>query len=159
MWFELIRRGTERIDQVKQDGSLIERQRFRFARQHDVGNGHPIQRRDFVTGFLRDDDVAAVAHQRFSPEFVKGCLAHGRNEDNVFETSMILMTLKDYIEFPNDKKIKIIILFSSRDNQEHLNALLKLTELLDEKDLYNQIKDLETSGEIYEKILSLTGEN
>ena len=86
-------------------------------------------------------------------------LAHGRNEDNVFETSMILMTLKDYIEFPNDKKIKIIILFSSRDNQEHLNALLKLTELLDERDLYNQIKDLETSGEIYEKILSLTEEN
>ena len=72
---------------------------------------------------------------------------------------MILMTLKDYIEFPNDKKIKIIILFSSRDNQEHLNALLKLTELLDERDLYNQIKDLETSGEIYEKILSLTEEN
>ena len=34
-------------------------------------------------------------------------LAHGRNEDNVFETSMILMTLKDYIEFPSDKKIKI----------------------------------------------------
>ena len=54
---------------------------------------------------------------------------------------------------------KIIILFSSRDNQEHLNALLKLTELLDERDLYNQIKDLETSGEIYEKILSLTEEN
>ena len=59
----------------------------------------------------------------------------------------------------SDKKIKIIILFSSRDNQEHLNALLKLTELLDERDLYNQIKDLETSGEIYEKILSLTEEN
>lgn len=82
-------------------------------------------------------------------------LAHGRNEDNVFETTMILMILKDYIEFPNDKKIKIIILFSSKDNQEHLNALLKLTELLDEKDLYEQIKDLKTNDEVYEKILDL----
>lgn len=82
-------------------------------------------------------------------------LAHGRNEDNVFETSMILMILKDYIEFPNDKIIKIIILFSSKDNQEHLNALLKLTELLDEKDLYEQIKDLKTSEEVYNKILDL----
>lgn len=82
-------------------------------------------------------------------------LAHGRNEDNVFETSMLLMTLDNYIEFPSGKKIKMIILFSSRDNKEHLNALLKLTELLDEKDLYEKIIDLGTKEEVYEKILEL----
>ena len=86
-------------------------------------------------------------------------LAHGKNENNVFKTSMILMTLENYIEFPNNKKIKIIILFSSRDNQEHLNALLKLTELLDEKDLYRQIKDLKSNEEVYEKILELINES
>ena len=82
-------------------------------------------------------------------------LAHGRNEDSVFGTSMLLMTLENYIEFPSGKKIKMIILFSSRDNKEHLNALLKLTELLDEKDLYEKIIDLETKEEVYEKILEL----
>ena len=49
----------------------------------------------------------------------------------------------------------MIILFSSRDNKEHLNALLKLTELLDEKDLYEKIIDLGTKEEVYEKILEL----
>ena len=82
-------------------------------------------------------------------------LAHGRNEDNVFETSMLLMTLDNYIEFPSGKKIKMIILFSSRDNKEHLNALLKLTELLDEKDLYEKIINLGTKEQVYEKILEL----
>lgn len=82
-------------------------------------------------------------------------LAHGRNEDNVFETSMLLMTLDNYIEFPSGKEIKMIILFSSKDNKEHLNALLKLTELLDEKNLYDEIIDLETRKEVYRKILEL----
>ena len=76
-------------------------------------------------------------------------LAHGRNEDNVFETSMLLMTLDNFIEFPSGKEIKMIILFSSKDNKEHLNALLKLTELLDEKNLYDEIIDLETRKEVY----------
>ncbi|MBP9479075.1 MAG: transcription antiterminator [Sebaldella sp.] len=82
-------------------------------------------------------------------------LAHGRNEDNVFETSMLLMTLDNFIEFPSGKEIKMIILFSSKDNKEHLNALLKLTELLDEKNLYDEIIDLETRKEVYKKILEL----
>ena len=82
-------------------------------------------------------------------------LAHGRNEDNVFETSMLLMTLDNFIEFPSGKEIKMIILFSSKDNKDHLNALLKLTELLDEKNLYDEIIDLETRKEVYKKILEL----
>lgn len=79
-------------------------------------------------------------------------LAHGKRDGNVLKTSMYLMTLKNGLMFPNQKNIEYIILFSSRDGQEHTNALLKLTELIVEEKLFQKIEKDFRREKIYETI-------
>lgn len=66
-------------------------------------------------------------------------IPHSQNDDSVLKTGMGLVVLKKPIIFPNERKVQIILAFSSWDNKEHLNALAELTELITE---YNLIENL-----------------
>ena len=56
-------------------------------------------------------------------------IPHAKNDNCVLKTGMALITLKNEIIFPGNKKVKIIFAFSSLDNKEHLNALTMFVEM------------------------------
>ena len=66
-------------------------------------------------------------------------IPHAQKDDSVLKTGMGLVILKDPVLFPNDRKVQIILTFSSWDNKEHLNALADLLELITN---YNLIENI-----------------
>lgn len=59
----------------------------------------------------------------------KIAIPHSKNDNNVFKTSMGLLTLKDEVIFPGNLPVKLILIFSSCDGEEHLEALADFMDL------------------------------
>lgn len=57
-------------------------------------------------------------------------LPHSKTDNAVLKTGMSLVTLKESVIFPGDKKVSIILSFSSFDMNEHFTALSDLNELI-----------------------------
>ncbi len=57
-------------------------------------------------------------------------LPHSKTDNTVLKTGMSLVTLKEPVIFPGDKKVSIILSFSSFDMNEHFIALSDLNELI-----------------------------
>ena len=57
-------------------------------------------------------------------------LPHSKTDNAVLKTGMSLVTLKEPVIFPGDKKVSIILSFSSFDMNEHFTALSDLNELI-----------------------------
>lgn len=57
-------------------------------------------------------------------------LPHSKTDNTVLKTGMSLVTLKEPVIFPGDKKVSIILSFSSFDMNEHFTALSDLNELI-----------------------------
>lgn len=57
-------------------------------------------------------------------------LPHSKTDNAVLKTGMSLVTLKEPVIFPGDKKVSIILSFSSFDMNEHFIALSDLNELI-----------------------------
>lgn len=55
---------------------------------------------------------------------------HSKTDNAVLKTGMSLVTLKEPVIFPGDKKVSIILSFSSFDMNEHFTALSDLNELI-----------------------------
>ena len=82
-------------------------------------------------------------------------LAHGKTNEDIHKTGLLLGVLNKEVEYLNDKKIKFIVMFSSKDGNEHLNALLKLTELMEDKKLFDKLDGVKSSSEAYDIINKL----
>ncbi len=82
----------------------------------------------------------------------KVILPHAKNDRGVFKTSLCLISLKKEIIFPSEKKIELVIFFSSRDKIEHLSAMRTLVELLSEYNFKEKIKEFKTKKEVIEYI-------
>ena len=82
-------------------------------------------------------------------------LAHGKTNEGIHKTGLLLGVLNEEVEYLNDKKIKFIVMFSSKDGNEHLNALLKLTELMEDKKLFDKLDGVKSSSEAYDIINKL----
>lgn len=57
-------------------------------------------------------------------------IPHAQKDESVLKTGMGLIVLKKPVIFPNNRKVSILLSFSSFDNKEHLNALAELLELI-----------------------------
>lgn len=57
-------------------------------------------------------------------------LPHSKADNTVLKTGMSLVTLKEPVIFPGEKKVSIILSFSSFDMNEHFTALSDLNELI-----------------------------
>ena len=69
-------------------------------------------------------------------------LPHARTNGLVNKTGMSLLVLKDEVTFPGEKRVKILLTFSSYDQKEHIDALSKFVTILEEGDFINKIKKL-----------------
>ena len=91
----------------------------------------------------------------------KIAIPHSKNDNNVFKTSMGLLTLENELLFPGDFPVKTILIFSSVDSEEHLEALVDFMELvnnhnflskLDEFTNIRKVKDIIKKFEFLSKI-------
>ena len=91
----------------------------------------------------------------------KIAIPHSKNDNNVFKTSMGLLTLKDEVIFPGNLPVKLILIFSSFDGEEHLEALADFMDLsnnhnflskLDEFTNIRKVKDTIKKFEFLSKI-------
>lgn len=67
-------------------------------------------------------------------------LPHARTENFVYRTGMSLLELKEPVVFPGDKRVKIILCFSSVDHKEHIDALTKFVTLIEDYNFLNFIE-------------------
>ncbi|NME35335.1 transcription antiterminator [Fusobacterium perfoetens] len=80
--------------------------------------------------------------KRFGSYIVIGeniAIPHAQKDESVLKTGMGLVVLKKPVIFPGDRKVQILLSFSSKDDKEHLNALTDLIELISN---YNFIENM-----------------
>ncbi|MFK4784586.1 BglG family transcription antiterminator [Fusobacterium sp. MFO224] len=75
---------------------------------------------------------------------------HAQSTGNVKKTGFAFIKYDSEIEFLNEKKIKFVIAFCSKDKREHLNILNKIITEFEENELENKIKDVNSSKKILE---------
>lgn len=57
-------------------------------------------------------------------------LPHSKNIGNVFKSKMVLMNFRDYILFPEETPVKTMLVFTSQDENTHLDALSNFLDLV-----------------------------
>lgn len=75
-------------------------------------------------------------------------IPHAPNNENVERTDMCLLLLKKPVFFPENKEVRLILTFSSYDNQEHLTALSEWVELINNKEFVDRILKIRRRNEI-----------
>jgi mannitol/fructose-specific phosphotransferase system IIA component (Ntr-type) len=78
-------------------------------------------------------------------------LAHAESSDDVLKNDISMIILKNAVKFGNkaNDPVKIIISFSAKESKSHLKILSKLSEIMDNKDFYKKITNINKSEEIY----------
>lgn len=66
-------------------------------------------------------------------------IPHSQSNKLVLKSGMGLVVLRKPVLFPKNKKVQVILSFSSKDNKEHLNALTELVELMRNYNLVEKI--------------------
>ena len=69
----------------------------------------------------------------------KVAIPHARPSDGVNELSMSLLTLRKPVQFGADKPVHLIIVLAATDHETHLQALVDLTQVLEDA---NQIDNI-----------------
>lgn len=88
----------------------------------------------------------------------KVALPHARIKNQVKYTAMTMIKLNKEVEFPEGKKVKIIIAFSSKDRSEHVGALTELVELIENYDFVKKIENSQREEEIIKYITEINSE-
>lgn len=101
-----------------------------------------------VGNYIKDeyiDEMIKNVEQNGSYMVVNDVVAlpHARTNGLVNKTGMSLLVLRDEVTFPGDKKVKVLLTFSSYDQKEHIDALSKFVTILEERDFINKIKGLD----------------
>lgn len=101
-----------------------------------------------VGNYIKDeyiDEMIKNVEQNGSYMVVNDVVAlpHARTNGLVNKTGMSLLILRDEVTFPGDKKVKVLLTFSSYDQKEHIDALSKFVTILEERDFINKIKGLD----------------
>lgn len=78
---------------------------------------------------------------------------HARTKGDVFETGFSVMTLKTPVLLPTNEKISTLIMFSSKNNNDHLETFIKLVDLSNEESFLQDIKRIKKQ-EDFIKILN-----
>lgn len=79
-------------------------------------------------------------------------IPHSRPETGAFKTSMSLLKLNQPVLYPEDKEVSLIIVLAASDNESHLELIALLSELLENRELLNQLFKAPTAEHIQELI-------
>lgn len=79
-------------------------------------------------------------------------LPHSKNNGDVSKTGMALVVFKEEVVFPEDKKVRAILAFSSIDGREHLDPLTEFVNLVKKHDFMEFLANSASKRKIVEKI-------
>lgn len=68
-------------------------------------------------------------------------LPHSKNIGNVFKSKMVLMNFRDYILFPEETPVKTMLVFTSQDENAHLDALSNFLDLVNNYKFLEKLKN------------------
>lgn len=78
---------------------------------------------------------------------------HARTKGDVFETGFSIMTLKTPVLLPKNEPVSTLIMFSSKNNNDHLDTFVKLVDLSNKESFLRDIKKVK-NREDFIKILN-----
>ena len=76
----------------------------------------------------------------------KIALPHARVDESVHKTDMSLIRFSQPIEFPDGKKVSLMLAFSSFDRNEHIEALVELINLIEDKNFFDFLLNCDNPG-------------
>lgn len=81
-------------------------------------------------------------------------LAHARPEDGAIKTGLYFTTLEKPIVFNAEEfdPVKMVIVLSAEDSEGHLDLLMELSSILEDKDLVEKLINSETKEDFLELI-------
>ncbi|TDT66990.1 BglG family transcriptional antiterminator [Hypnocyclicus thermotrophus] len=96
------------------------------------------------------DEMIEAVNKNGSYMVVAGKIAlpHARLTNSVLKTDMSLIKLKEVVDFPENKKVKMILAFSSVDQNEHIEALTELVTLVEDYEFIEFIEEIDDPVEI-----------
>lgn len=94
------------------------------------------------------------ATAQYGPYYVlapKIAMPHAKPEDGVVQKGIGLLLVKEPFKFSEDSfEVQLVISLAPSDSQTHLDSLVKLSEMLDDSSLLDQILNASSSEELYE---------
>lgn len=104
-------------------------------------------------GFVKENYVESMinAFENYGSYMVidEGvAIPHARNEDNVIQTGIVLTICKHPVIFNDDQHISSFFAFCSADHQEHLDALVAISNLIRETNYKGIVSDFKDERDV-----------
>lgn len=80
-------------------------------------------------------------------------IPHAKNDGCVYQTGMTLVVLDHPVTFLNGKKLQVFFSFCSKDNIEHLDALVAVANLIKETDFKHSLSSFKTPRDVLNFII------
>lgn len=80
-------------------------------------------------------------------------IPHAKNDGSVYKTGMTLVVLENPVDFMNGKQLKTFFSFCSKDNIEHLDALVAVANLIKETEFKKYVGKFEGPKDILRFII------
>lgn len=97
-----------------------------------------------IIKIVEDNGAYMVVDERFG-------IFHAKNNDNIFQTSLMLLVSKKQIQI-KDKKTHLILILASKDGHEHLQSLIEFSKIFESKENIDKILKLSSNKEIFDFI-------
>lgn len=111
----------------------------------------PLEREDFVEPRYKDEIIANV--EKMGPYIVLApgiALPHARPEQGVKESQIAITLFREPVAFEKeDKSAQLFITLAAADNSQHLDALIKISTVLEDEANVSKILQAEDTEVIY----------
>lgn len=97
-----------------------------------------------IIKIVEDNGTYMVVDERFG-------IFHAKNNDNIFQTSLMLLVSKKQIQI-KDKKTHLILILASKDGHEHLQSLIEFSKIFEFKENIDKILKLSSNKRIFDFI-------
>lgn len=97
-----------------------------------------------IIKIVEDNGTYMVVDERFG-------IFHAKNNDNIFQTSLMLLVSKKQIQI-KDKKTHLILILTSKDGHEHLQSLIEFSKIFESKENIDKILKLSSNKRIFDFI-------
>ena len=97
-----------------------------------------------IIKIVEDNGTYMVVDERFG-------IFHAKNNDNIFQTSLMLLVSKNQIQ-NKDKKTHLILILASKDGHEHLQSLIEFSKIFESKENIDKILKLSSNKRIFDFI-------
>mgnify|MGYP000249705880 FL=1 len=97
-----------------------------------------------IIKIVEDNGAYMVVDERFG-------IFHAKNNDNIFQTSLMLLVSKKQIQI-KDKKTHLILILASKDGHEHLQSLIEFSKIFESKENIDKTLKLSSNKRIFDFI-------